>query len=240
MKGIQKIEAERDARRLKMKEEKEAKAERQQKNKDIGRSNTDVEFDQLVEKHKSAVGAALNHISATDMDICICVRKRPLFDKEYNLGEIDAVSTSNPRCVVHQPKFKVDGITKFVSDSNFEFDNSFNENENSQDLYQYSIRDLLPSLFVGGIVTCFAYGQTGSGKTFTVSSVTKYAINDIFKIAQTKKEVTFFMSFFEIYGGKCMDLLNDKKQLQILEDKNNKIQVFGLEEKEARSAVEVQ
>jgi kinesin family protein 2/24 len=29
MKGIQKIEAERDARRLKMKEEKEAKAERQ-------------------------------------------------------------------------------------------------------------------------------------------------------------------------------------------------------------------
>jgi|TARA_B110000305_G_C19206513_1_gene523778 kinesin family protein 2/24 len=36
---------------------------------------------------------------------------------------------------------------------------------------------------------------------------------------------------FEIYGGKCFDLLNNKKKLQILEDKNNKIQVFGLEEK---------
>lgn len=48
------------------------------------------------------------------------------------------------------------------------------------------------------------------------------------------------MSFFEIYGGKCMDLLNNKKQLQILEDKNNKIQVFGLEEKEAYSAADVQ
>ena len=81
----------------------------------------------------------------------------------------------------------------------------------------------MPSLFQGGIVTCFAYGQTGSGKTFTVSSVTKYAINDIFKHAQTQKGVKFYMSFFEIYGGKCMDLLNDKKQLQILEDKNNKI-----------------
>lgn len=45
------------------------------------------------------------------------------------------MSTSNPKVAVHQPKFKVDGITKFVSDTNFEFDNAFNENENSQDLY---------------------------------------------------------------------------------------------------------
>jgi kinesin family protein 2/24 len=69
------------------------------------------------------------------MDICICVRKRPLFDKEYQIGEIDSVSTSNPKVVVHQPKFRVDGITKFVADTSFEFDNAFNENENSQDMY---------------------------------------------------------------------------------------------------------
>jgi len=31
------------------------------------------------------------------------------------------------------------------------------------------------------------------------------------------------MSFFEIYGGKVMDLLNGKKKLQILEDKNQRI-----------------
>jgi len=72
-------------------------------------------------------------------------------------------------------------------------------------------------------VTCFAYGQTGSGKTFTVNAITKYAINDIFKIASNKKDIGFYMSMFEIYGGKCMDLLNNKKKLQILEDKNNKI-----------------
>ncbi len=35
-------------------------------------------------------------------------------------------------------------------------------------------------------------------------------------------------------------LADGKKQLQILEDKNNKIQVFGLEEKEAHSASDVQ
>ena len=77
----------------------------------------------------------MNHVSATEMNICIWVRKRPLFDKEYNAGEIDAVSISNPKVVVHEPKIKVDGITKYIQDTNFQFDNTFNENENSQDMY---------------------------------------------------------------------------------------------------------
>ena len=92
------------------------------------------------------------------MNICICVRKRPLHDRELNSGEIDAVSTSNPNVVVHEPKVKVDGITKYIQDTTFQFDNTFNENENSQDMYQFSIRDLLPTIFNTGIITCFAYG----------------------------------------------------------------------------------
>lgn len=97
----------------------------------MGRNKTDVDFDILIDEKKNQVGAALNHVSAKSMNICICVRKRPLFDKEYQGGEIDAVSASNPRVVVHQPMYKVDGITKFVKDTNFTFDNAFNENENS-------------------------------------------------------------------------------------------------------------
>jgi kinesin family protein 2/24 len=129
------------------------------------------------------VDPALNHVSATEMHICLCVRKRPLFDKEYQQGEIDCVSSANPNIIVHEPKIKIDGITKYVNDVNFQFDNTFNENENSQDMYEFSIRDLMPTIFENGIVTCFAYGQTGSGKTFTVNAITKYAINDLFKIA---------------------------------------------------------
>lgn len=48
------------------------------------------------------------------------------------------------------------------------------------------------------------------------------------------------MSMYEIYGGKVVDLLNNKKKLQVMEDKNNKIQIYGLEEKPAGSAAEVQ
>jgi len=31
------------------------------------------------------------------------------------------------------------------------------------------------------------------------------------------------MKFFEIYGGRCYDLLNKRKKLKILEDGNNQI-----------------
>lgn len=223
MKGIQKIEKEREERRAKMEAMKQDKAQRQAMNQAAGKGQIDVDFEQLVDEKKKGVGQALNHVSSTQMSICINVRKRPLFDKEFQAGIIDCVSVSNPRVVVHEPKMKVDGITKYVQDVNFKFDNTFNENENSQDMYQFSIRDLLPMIFQNGIITCFAYGQTGSGKTFTVNAITKYAINDIFKIAGNKQGIEFYLSMFEIYGGQCMDLLNHKKKLQILEDKNNKI-----------------
>lgn len=39
-----------------------------------------------------------------------------------------------------------------------------------------------------------------------------------------------FVSFFEIYGGRLYDLLNNKNKLSVLEDKNQKVQIFGLEE----------
>ena len=35
------------------------------------------------------------------------------------------------------------------------------------------------------------------------------------------------VSFFEIYGGRCYDLLNNKNKLNILEDKNNNVQAFN-------------
>ena len=60
------------------------------------------------------MGKALNHVSAIQMALCVCIRKRPLFSKEVAQGEIDAVSMLNPKVVVHEPKIKVDGITKYV------------------------------------------------------------------------------------------------------------------------------
>jgi kinesin family protein 2/24 len=44
------------------------------------------------------------------------------------------------------------------------------------------------------------------------------------------KKFDLYVSFFEIYGGRLYDLLNNKNKLQVLEDKNQKVQIFGLEE----------
>ena len=144
----------------------------------------DAEFDMLIEKHKSKVGNAAKHVSSSSMNLCICVRKRPLFDKEYNAGEIDCVTAANPKVVVHECKFKVDGITKFIEDTEFKFDNTFHESEGAEDVYEFQIKNLIPTIFRNGVVTCFAYGQTGSGKTFTVSATTKLAIKDMYSAAQ--------------------------------------------------------
>jgi kinesin family protein 2/24 len=51
-------------------------------------------------------------------------------------------------------------------------------------------------------------------------------------VRQAGKAFEFYVSFFEIYGGRLYDLLNNKKKLQVLEDKNQKVQIFGLEEKQ--------
>ncbi len=96
------------------------------------------------------------------------------------LGEIDCVSCSNPTITVHECKFKVDGITKYIDNQEFTFDNTFSHQESNDELYFYSIRPIIDLVFNQGIVTVFAYGQTGSGKTFTMQGLQELAIRDLF------------------------------------------------------------
>ena len=59
------------------------------------------------------------------MKISVCVRKRPIFQKEEANGEMDAVSAANPKIRVHECKLRVDGITKYIENHDFNFDNAF-------------------------------------------------------------------------------------------------------------------
>lgn len=88
---------------------------------------------------------------------------------------------------IHCPKYKVDGITKFVENFDFTFDNAFNENESTKDIYTYSLQPVVDLLLNGGVITCFAYGQTGSGKTFTMKGIEEDVVNDIFKLVDSDK-----------------------------------------------------
>ena len=95
-------------------------------------------------------------------------------------------------------------------------------------------------------MTCFAYGQTGSGKTYTMKGIEQSAIETLFedfeelkRIKKMNKNFKFFISFFEIYSGRLYDLLNNRNKVMALEDKNQKVQIYGLTEKEVFSPKEM-
>ena len=107
----------------------------------------------------------------------------------------------------------------------------FNETNTTEEIFKFTILPALELVLNKGIITCFAYGQTGSGKTFTMKGIQNTAIDYLFNIVKKSgKKLEFYLSFFEIYGGRLFDLLNNKNKLNVLEDQNQKIQIFGLEE----------
>lgn len=74
----------------------------------------------MIEKYRLTQQRDANpHLSTVNMKISTCVRKRPLFSKEEQSGEIDSVSAANPMIRVHECKYKVDGITKFIENHDF-------------------------------------------------------------------------------------------------------------------------
>jgi kinesin family protein 2/24 len=134
----------------------------------------------------------------------------------------------NPTITVHECRYKVDGITKYIENSEFIFDNAFSHSESNDELYDYSMRPIMDLAFNQGIVTVFAYGQTGSGKTFTMQGLQELAIKDLFDrgvnyFQEHKRNFTVTISMYEIYGGKIYDLLNNHEMLKLLEDKNQKV-----------------
>ena len=207
----------------------------------------DYDFEYLVHQKKIQIENVEPepHSTSEGQKIYVCVRKRPIFDKEIQNGEIDCVTAINPKVCIYDCKLKIDGYTKYIDTNNFYFDNVFNENEDTNLLFECSVKPSLDILLKGGVVTCFAYGQTGSGKTFTMKGIQDEAIYNIFdnfldlkKVL--KKNFKFFISFFEIYSGRLYDLLNNRNKVMALEDKNQKVQIYGLTEKEVFTPKEMQ
>jgi kinesin family protein 2/24 len=69
-----------------------------------------------------------------------------------------------------------------------------------------------------------ADGQTGSGKTYTMSAVYSAAAAALLEGAGAL-QLDVAIAFFEIYGGRCFDLLADRQQIKTLEDKHGEVQV---------------
>ncbi|XP_047341166.1 kinesin-like protein KIN-13B [Impatiens glandulifera] len=166
--------------------------------------------------------------------IKVVVRKRPLNKKELAKNEEDIVtieSRSNS-LTVHETKLKVD-LTEYMEKHEFVYDAVLNEEVSNDEVYRETVEPIVPIIFQRTKATCFAYGQTGSGKTFTMKPLPLKASRDILRLMHhTYRNQGFhlFFSFFEIYGGKLYDLLNDRKKLCMREDGKQQVCIVGLQE----------
>lgn len=166
--------------------------------------------------------------------IKVVVRKRPLNKKEIARKEEDiiAINPNSSSLTVHESKVKVD-LTEYVEKHGFVFDAVMNEDVTNDEIYSETVEPIVPIIFQKTKATCFAYGQTGSGKTYTMQPLPLKASQDIFRLMHyTYKNQGFqlYVSFFEIYGGKVFDLLNDRKKLCMREDGKQQVCIVGLQE----------
>ncbi|KAA0059297.1 kinesin-13A [Cucumis melo var. makuwa] len=180
--------------------------------------------------------------------IKVVVRKRPLNKKELAKNEEDIVETTANYLTVHETKLKASfatycfhkllncnavDLTEYVEKHEFVFDAVLNEEVSNDEVYRETVEPIVPIIFQRTKATCFAYGQTGSGKTFTMKPLPLKASKDILRLMHhTYRNQGFhlFVSFFEIYGGKLYDLLNDRKKLCMREDGKQQVCIVGLQE----------
>ncbi|THG20799.1 hypothetical protein TEA_003873 [Camellia sinensis var. sinensis] len=176
--------------------------------------------------------------------IKVVVRKRPLNKKEIAKKEEDIITIdrNSNSLTVHETKLKVD-LTEYVEKHEFLFDAVMSEDISNDEIYSETVEPIVPIIFQRTKATCFAYGQTGKwlhtpfilfcGKTYTMQPLPLKASQDIFRLMNhTYRNQGFqlFVSFFEIYGGKVFDLLNDRKKLCMREDGKQQVCIVGLQE----------
>ena len=209
---------------------------------------------------------AHDHVSFTNKRVAVLVRVRPLSTAERAARAVDVVTCvpstrgSPALAAVHEPRTKVDG-TRHVESSRFDLDGAFDARASDADVYAAAIEPLVRLCLegdatpadaasaarfsarrgddaAGANATVFAYGQTGSGKTHTMTGCTSLLARDVC-LGAREKNLRVEVSHYEVYGGKCFDLLADRARVRALEDARGRVRVVGLTERLVREPHEM-
>ncbi|XP_053399580.1 kinesin-like protein KIF3A isoform X2 [Mercenaria mercenaria] len=161
-------------------------------------------------------------------NVRVCVRCRPMNDKEKGQGCTQVVNVDTVRKTItvdHK-----DHTNKGEPPKTFSFDQVYAPDSKQLDLYNETARPIVDFVLEGYNGTIFAYGQTGTGKTFTMEGVRavpelRGVIPNSFAhifghIAKAEGDTRFLVrvSYLEIYNEEVRDLLG-KDQHQRLEVK---------------------
>ncbi|XP_063225816.1 kinesin-like protein KIF12 isoform X2 [Bacillus rossius redtenbacheri] len=163
-----------------------------------------------------------SHVVSPDDSINVCVRVRPLNNKEQRSGDGSTIQfPGNGQILMGDASA---GSKPRV----FSYNVVFEPGASQQDVLEFSgVKRLLEMALEGFSCTAFCYGQTGSGKTHTLTGppgmfdrrVDPYSENHglvfrsfmyLFQLLRERSELHFVLkaSFLEIYNEKVIDLLN--------------------------------
>ncbi|THU60639.1 hypothetical protein C4D60_Mb07t14910 [Musa balbisiana] len=179
--------------------------------------------------------------------IKVVVRKRPLNKKEIAKKEEDIITidSGSSSLTVHEMKLKASlvDLTEYLEKHEFVFDSVLDEDvSNDETFYVYTryMGKLWSRLFLlySSVQKQLALpmvkqASTGSGKTYTMQPLPLKACQDILRLMHHTyiyQGFQLYVSFFEIYGGKLFDLLNDRRKLCMREDGKQQVCIVGLQE----------
>lgn len=153
---------------------------------------------------------------------------------------------------------------KYVVSHHQRFSTCYDDNVDTEAVYQDAAKHLLLHTMEGGKSVCMMYGQTGSGKTHTMGGLFQYIAEDLFTEAVGNVDFTVSVSAIEIVGSKCfgknahsyfisplgdgcvlrnehlwiiclLDLINDRSKVLVCEDADGNINLLNSSEVEADS-----
>lgn len=153
-----------------------------------------------------------------ECNVKVCVRCRPLNEKEKGNGNQKVVSVDknrgivsvrNPTCEQGEPP------------KTFTFDHVFGDDSKQVDIYNLISRPIVEAVLEGYNGTVFAYGQTGTGKTHTMEGVRDkpelrgiipnsfaHVFGHIAKHGENNVKFLVRVSYLEIYQEEIRDLLS--------------------------------
>ena len=157
----------------------------------------------------------------TNVPFRLCARKRPLQEFEIIENAFDCIDTKNNTVIIHEGRLARNGRQLSMRHVQYSVDRVWNETVDNDQLCIEEIDPLVNDIFDGKNATIICFGQTGTGKTYTLMGALQH-------ISSRFVGLSIAITFFEIHGKKCYDLLNHRKQLQVLSDDKEDVHIKGI------------
>mmetsp|Transcript_106908 Transcript_106908/g.300591 ORF Transcript_106908/g.300591 Transcript_106908/m.300591 type:complete len:619 (-) Transcript_106908:183-2039(-) len=154
--------------------------------------------------------------------ITFVARKRPLLSFEVEAGDWDCVDVdaAASQIVCHDGRLHRTGRRLEMTHKRFALDRVYGSACSDEAFYIEAVRPLVQCALAGTEATVICYGQTGTGKTHTFNACWQRVGSDLVGHAMN-------VTFFEIHGKKCYDLLQQRKEVVLRADASERVHVRG-------------